>query len=656
MPVPLHVRVVRSGVRLTRNLTLCLLVVGLLGGCGADEDGDRSGQAPRPVPALPPVPLEARARFALDRLLQGPLPRTGRFPIPDLHLQNLDHAQRDLVALPRQAAERLTDPRLPGHDPWHAILDVLAAIGGVPTETVLLWTEGALEVDDIQLQRRAARLLSTDGDARSISLLFEFLTRHVRDRVLGPTAARVAVLGPPWLERVLDVILREGTGALWQEVPELLARGMPPSPETVSPGEAEMTDALAWWALLAESSGPGDGGGRRAAQAPSWLIARLRTDDVVWPRAPRAFRRALLSARFLLPASIVDDALPASAAGAPSPVLAPSAVLLTGKGPAATARCMLAGAGYWPYEAAVHFDLAAGDELLYATASHCTVVAERAVDYAAIRRRMDLFGSRLEARREPLTTGVLEDLLLLEVLYPEEARRLAWSFFRQARPPEPYLPFLEGLYEFIARGGDDELVDAVRGMLRSQDGEDVHVASHLIRRARDPRYLSAVEQALEAAAAGQSLQFRRLLIWLYSSGAEIAPSDWLRFIERYERWVRIAPDEEAVALAGGLLDFGEAGAAAFVRGLEGERRQVYVQALAARRMIVPQEVAAALLQPLDAATSAQERRAILVACYRSAPANAADDLAAARDRLTPDQREEVEDVLMVLRHRAPVRE
>ena len=119
-----------------------------------------------------------------------------------------------------------------------------------------------------------------------------------------------------------------------------------------------------------------------------------------------------------------------------------------------------------------------------------------------------------------------------------------------------------------------------------------------------------------------------------------------------EAWVQEAPDASAAGLLTGLLDLGDEGAAAFARGLRGPRRRLFVEGLGTTSRPVPQEVALALLEPVNASTPVDERRAVWIAAYRTAPASAAAALADAIARMDPTVRAEARDVLDVVRHRA----
>ena len=119
-----------------------------------------------------------------------------------------------------------------------------------------------------------------------------------------------------------------------------------------------------------------------------------------------------------------------------------------------------------------------------------------------------------------------------------------------------------------------------------------------------------------------------------------------------EGWESCDSASRGPTWATGLLDLGEAGVEALVERLKGPRGRLYVLALFESTSVLPLPVAEALCDLLDASRPAQARHELLVTLWRSAPAQAASALAAAKGRLEPADRPAVDVVLEVVRHRA----
>lgn len=200
---------------------------------------------------------------------------------------------------------------------------------------------------------------------------------------------------------------------------------------------------------------------------------------------------------------------------------------------------------------------------------------------------------------------------------------------------------------------EPELVRLIEDMLLSEDLDARGVALHLIRRSREPAYLDALETWLDRTTDAQEIGLlHRTLPWMYSRGRSIEPDRYARFVRRFVGWLAEMPDRGAAALATGLLDFGDAGAEAFSRGLQSERRAVFLAGWPRDKRIVPRMVAEAALAPVDAHTPVAEVAALLGLAYESFPESAASALAAMAERASPQAAALVEPILERIRHRA----
>ena len=635
-------------------LGLALLLVGT--GCGGEPKP--TGDEPRataPLPDLPAVSPAQKVRFALDRLLQGPLPRTGAFAVPKIHQLNLEHARADLVALGDATADLLSDPGLVermtqpdgDHNPWHNVLQALAWLDGLPADLAVRWSGPVLATDDLQLDRRAARALVAVADGLAVApLLLTLFERRPKDRELAPVAFRALVdLGSPWRERALDVALREGASLLWSRVPAFL--------QTAPGDDASGADALAWWAILAEVSGPGEARGTSRSVTAPWFQGRLLLDDAVWPRDALQLDAAVQAARVLAPASVIDAGgfLPDSAGGAP--VLAWRRILLSGRGSAADARCRLADAGYETYRATVRRDLTAADPLLLLTAEGCAAT-RRGDDEALELDRIVLatFLEELESGSRPSSTGVAGALGAVFEASAGDGVDAALGILRHARPQGEYQGLIEAAHDALANADPAALRVEVTALLGSEDAGDRATGMLLARRGRDPALAPVLSARLAVVPPAEQDLLQRLLIWLHSAPEAADGPERAAFVQRFAAWLGTGSDADLRGLAPGLLDLGPAGAAAYAAGLAGPRRLLYVEGLLGRSGLVPLEVAAALLDPVDQTTSRAERHAVLVAAYRVAPTTAAPHVAALRARVAAGDRAEVDDVLAVVRHRA----
>jgi hypothetical protein len=628
----------------------------LASGCG-DDAAPKPADRPVARPAAPrfePSSDVNKARFALKRLTDGPPTRTLDFAIPDLDRLNVEQAVEDLAALPKETLDLLAQPELlaryagpktKNFDPLHSILDVLASIDPKPADLTLRWVAPAAASSDIPLRRRAAMTLVTVRSPEAGPALLGMLERDPTDHAIAPgLLTALCALGSPWRERAVEVAYAEGSPDLWE--------GVTDSVGTALPGAATV---LAWWALLAETGGPRPvRESAQRAEVEPWALACAWFDAGAMhlvPAAgdaensvPRVYQTGPLGAVFA--DAVGRIAVPFSATTA----VPLAAMSLTGRSPAADARCALASAGHAPAHASVLADVSSPDPVLRLTAIHCGAVRDRGVNSEEALADLDTFVARARVGDVGLAGTLCRLAPLLATLGETGVDRLFRSL-REIRPPGPFLRDIDCVYDVLRGAEAARLVTEVEAMLASADPAESALARHLIQRSRDPAYLDALEAALPGADERVRSEIRRSLWWIATGGTGVEPK-WLEaFTKRYAKWVDDASDAQASALASGLLDLGEAGAAAYARGLRGPRRPVFVRGLTGASHVVPLEVAEALLEPLDRSTSVEERRACWIAAYRVAPASAAPALDAALRRMDPAVRGEAEDVLEVVRHR-----
>ena len=651
----------------TTALLLCLLApLVLLGACGerapATRDAAPKGPTSRrtltadggpaaTAAATAGVDDAAKAAFALERLLTGPLPRTSAFPIPQLHAQNLLHAQADLIALAPETIRLLSDPALVrrltaapagSQNAWHGILDVLQHIEDKPAAVVHAWTRPALETTDVPLVRRAVSLLATIEDEEARGLLLEFLARRPRDREVATHAGRALIAaGSPWREQALRIFYRDGAAPGWSAVARWL--------QAADGG----TDALVAWALLAETSAPRPFLDTRRTNHPTWYPARLLLDGNVWPDDPTSLEVSLEAGRVFAP-PLVKDGGGYVPEGRGSAGLVPTPSLeIEGKFHAADARCRLAAAGVASARAAVLADRAGKDPDLAEVARACPLETPTG---DATRQAQDIlaqFFGALEAGYAAGTDGIGSALAVLLETDEPAARDALYRILDEARPRVTYASLLEIAQDLLIRLDPEGVRTWVLEHLAEQeDAAEMALALRLVRRRPSMAYVAALLEAESAAEPRIRNDLRKLLVWVHAAAPDADAGARGTFVGRVTEWILPLSDSALGGLLPGLLDLGPEGARAYAEGLRGNRRSLYVDALAGRAGLMPLEVAQALLEGLDAATSATERRRVLIAAYAGAPAAAAPALAAARSRLEPAVRAEADDVLESIRHRA----
>lgn len=654
-----------------------LLVAAALGGCGDDPTPLPEKDAAASLPTLAPVSRDAKAAYALERLEAGP-GRLGGLVVPEVHRRNLELATADLVFHEVEARRLLEDPariaRITGdvkryRDAWHNILRLMIAFRARPASLVVPWTQPilALPVDEANhtLRLEAVRLLGLvpqptretkddpEPEDEAGALLLRFFAQSPADREISALALVSLAERPALREAAYDLALREGTAMLWEGGPARVAAGMPRG-ET-DPGIA---GALAWWHALTVGSGP-----RMDTQLPQlksqpWTQARLGLDPGVPPWVvdgqgrPRV-RYGSIDSHIAFGSGWFSTSL------STSPELPAHAAVLTGKLPAAQARCILAtlpGGGFAGYRAAVDADLALEvlDEGLYFAAKHCRMEVDPASDAEVVGK----IGFELAqpGAWDPTRVRRLQRLVgAFTSCGDPEVWRTLQAVLARVRPLDVGRPVIEQAYDVMFQAPrQQDTREHVQAMLAEGDADDVGVALHLIRRARDAEYLDALEAKLDSTddpALRRVLQ--RTLTFIYSAGITIEPARFRRFVARYVRWMEQADDARFAALAAGLVDFGDAGARAFADGLSGPKRALYLRGWPQSRRLVPRIVAEAAVAPVDRHTAPGERAHVLALAWSSFPEDAAPALEALLRRLPRAARPPVAAALERVRHRAP---
>jgi hypothetical protein len=156
------------------------------------------------------------------------------------------------------------------------------------------------------------------------------------------------------------VAYRHGAPELWDAVGPILASVVPRRGAA-----SDADDALAWWALLAETSGP-------RAQRTTARNVEVEPWAEPPPPAVEGDGSALVSGPPTVEESLAVGTIlqPQSASSVWAPVLA----RWTGRGVAAEARCLLGGRGHAAARVAVRDDASSRDPVLQAVAERCADV------------------------------------------------------------------------------------------------------------------------------------------------------------------------------------------------------------------------------------------------------------------------------------------
>lgn len=650
---------------------LLLLAVGCGDASGpAAGDGAKGPAAapsrpvPRPRPRVPAVePLE-RARFHLARLLTGPT-RTGTLRVPEVYRRTLEISRGELILLRDQTLELLADERLRARlidthlkniDPWHNVLDVLKALEAVPPDLLRAWVAPALESPVVAVRRAAARALSTLREESLADLFRAFLEQDGADREIGRLAfLGLNELGPRAARDAMLTVLTAGGPRLWEALPDRLVAGLAPGAR-----DPERATLLAWWAVLAEGSGP-----RLDTELP-------RIKDFPWAGLRLALDPALARRREPAPGGAgANEAPPLEWALGPldvwqaygtgwmtadtftcyaQPVFA---TYLTGSEPAARARCLLALAGYPGYAAAVVADrgLAEVDELVYFTALHCMGVGE--APGGGVLAQVEAIAAALARGEAPAPERVTRLVQALPACDASpRARDVLRALLRTARPWDAWRETLEACYDALAPCAAERTA-ALGALLAASGPEDLGLALHLIRREPAEEHLDALAARLAQAPPGLVPTLRRVLLYLHARVHPLAPERRARFVAEVERWIAAAGEQEAAGLATALLDLGPEGEAAFLAALsDPRRRRAFLAALPDDGRIYPPALAEALIDGLDDQTPREELEHLLVRGYSAFPLQAASALAALKMRLPAEAAGWVDTVLEQVRHRS----
>ena len=635
-----------------RRWLLISVGLALVVGCG-----DEPTKKPTPSPSPPPpaireprvevVSAADKARYALDRLMTGPKPTAG-LRVSDLHRKNLALAQQDLAAIPAETLrmlddealiERLTTAHPSNQDPWHNVLAVLGAVQGKPPALVRRWAEPALKSPHATLRRQAIRAIASEPDGELAAVALAFLKRDPHDRELAYLALRTLFrLDDQWRNRAMEVIFRLGSPLMWTRVVDALEAATPPEARA-----ARMTMPLFWWQALTEGSGP-----RLPAMLP-------RVKEFPWTA-----RRAFADPGMRVGSNLqVVPPVPESHGGwfgkplGAQGVLPSLALAMTGRTPAADARCALARMGVPAFVVSVVADRAlAASHPLHLKALHCMLPGDEMEGRQNVMARLtEQLRAIVEdgAPVEPQTLGRLVDGLP-DPAGNKHSRELLERIVR-ALPDHPASRLvLEKASDRLSLLGPDWIA-FFSELLQSDDAKLSGRALHVIFRANDPRFVDALEARMAQLPKAEQDALYRRLVFLYASG-RVAPARTERFVIDLAKRLDAAPESAVRGLASALLDFGETGGEAFARGLSGPRRRLYLQAWPPGPRQVPLVVARAAVAPLDAKSAPGEVAAVLNLAYHTFPESSAPTLTALKQRLSGEPRKWLEPVLERVRHRA----
>ncbi|MFM8979866.1 MAG: hypothetical protein ACKOSS_05325 [Planctomycetia bacterium] len=618
-----------------------LLLCALGAGCG--------GEAPAPAPQAParwkvePVAPAAKARYALERIVRGPVAQE-HLPLPDDHAWVLASAQRDLLALPAETLALLDDAALvqqltgPGREdlnPWHNLLQVLPALPGAEAGLVRRWTEPALAREEPGLWQLAVGCLVGRPDPELAPLLQAFLERAPGERRVSRECVRALLARPaPWPMRCVEQVLAHGSPEAWLACGEG-AGGLDEATGVLPPAVA---DALAWWALLAEQAGP-----RPATGAPR-LKTLPCTEAAAEAHGPPERRAAEVGdGRGWLAADPATCAV--------QPLLA---LFTTGLEPATRATCELARQRLPGPRAAIEAARGCRDPLRRLQAEHCMLEAGADLPVAQrVEQTLAFLARARDPAAPPLTLALVSEAV--GKLPPGDdpaGEACLLRVVREAEPLADLMLLVEGAHARLLaaeRGADEALV---LGLLGSTEPARRGLGLHLAQRARKALFLPAVralagrgDPALE-----RSVQ-RALFLLVAAPGAPAA--ERARYVDELVARIEAGPDSSLVTEAPGLLVLPPEGPAALARSLQqSPRAALYARSLRKVDGVLPRAVAEALADRLGPQLAPGVRYDICVALWRNAPAEAAPALAAARARLAPADRPAVDVVLEAVRHRA----
>ena len=643
-------------------LVACFLVAA----CGGDEP-KRAVQPSSTGPTLPTLPSvsddEIAAR-ALEHVLRGPgrdlltmgMARdangqpVGFGGIWDgaVHGLSAELARKDLLALPEATlralaapglVERLTNVHPNNEEPWLVVLDLLARMPNVPYEALIPWVQPVLDGRASRyLPGPAIRLLAASRDDRARSALRTYVGDHATSVDVLEAATRPLLRGEPDDRALaLRVLLRHGTGQAWIRVSSHLLADLPSGQI-----DLDRMDALAWWSVMAEGSGP-----------------TLPTER---PRVKRCVPGAL-------GVELDDRTLPAVAGRAvglrPAPkdgwvhtqgvrdlVVPLMAYLFTGDEPAAEARCDMARRERGPWAATIKRDMALHevDPARALRAKHC-MLPELAGDVRA--EAVGTLEAWLANPAGPTDVGLLSRAMAgLPDPALDKASHAVLLRVLAALPPGDLGLAIAQLVQDRVGPDDDGLVEFVVHLLLAGDEVQQQVARTLMLRRPDARYVPAIEKHLASLPPEEARSVWRRALVLVAQIPDLPAPVRTRWVDELVRRVAEATPEQGALLVGALLDFGELGAGRFAAGLRGPLRSRYMAGWPVGTEHVPQQVAEALVGPIGPTTDASELYAALQAAWRTFPPTAAPALAALAQRVDPPYRSEVQPVLDRVRLRA----
>ena len=657
------------------RLGVALLAVLVLTACGGEEDTpNQVAESEGPRVVVEAKPVAERARYALERVFKGPVPQTA-LPIETMHARSLQLAIRDLVAMPDATLALLADPEIQNRvlgpkardtNPWHAILEILLELEERPTSLAITWLRPAFEREvSVPLRRLAARLLSVLDGPQVGPLLLEMLAKHMGDRdVPRHLFAGLARIGDPYLREGLNLAVRRGPPRLWSALPDHLS--VRPTPTTYDPARASQ---LAWVGTVLEADGPRQPGGLPHHVQFGWAWWRGLTDltaPTIRVGAAQERRQGLGP----LPAEVSLGAGWMKTEVSDHPIVPPTAWFMTGREPAAEARCALALWGYDAYEHQRALDEALApdvDPTVKITARHC-VAPER--EREVRERNLEEFRAFLDGDlNDPgLATRIIPELGRIVGGLPEGQDERTIAVLKKALMTLRPLAVWSGTVDRVAARLQDTgtpMEPYYRELLTSGDAYGEALGMYLLRKAQDPATLGLVDEVRRtyegrADQVEKLDQYWSLQVHIAARRQGIEPDRLLQFLEDYVRYLREDARERrgvemTALLATALLDFGPEGADRFASLVEEGPARPYVQAVARRPVRLPLRVAEVLLGTLDDASDPASVVEVLQTAWTTYPPEAASALATTRSRMPKRFHPAFDVALDRVVHRSPAR-
>ena len=610
-----------------------------------------------------------KVKYSIERVLRGPGTTTGLI-IPYLHKRSLAMAEADLTTLADETLKQLASPVVQDRffgpqvhvlDGWFSMLGVigeLVAHRSIPPQTIRAWTEPALashRKDDRTLtifRRRAADIVAATKDRSLADLLMEFFKNDSNDRGIAPRClAALLAFGSPWAERAMQETYASGGPLVWKHAARLATTTAGPLIDYST------IDRVAWWTHLIETSAPPLTRELPQFKRFAWNQVSAWTDPRVWRIPQEGFSER----------NVPTPPVPRNNSGWQSRPYSKTAsiplhsLLLSGKGPAAEARCALATLehDYPVYRTSLNADLSLKgiDDLLYFRALHCTMdqaVRGDTPDADPVAQLKSAVGPEREQFSQ--TPKVVIEMIQAVPNPATDARskKVLFNILQDLRPLSIWGPAVRAAYdrlEPVAPERDARLKQMLLGDDATQYSK--RSALHAIRRELRPRYASMLLAYHDRLPPEQQPSIRRLLIPMIAKRRGIEPKLYDEFTNRLVAWIDAMPLDAISRSASSLLDFGERGSNAFVRGLLGPKRKAYIGAWPQHgRHPVSLTLARALINPIDAKTPHQEVSFALTLAYLTFPPTAAPGIAGLGERVGEAHEEAIETVLQRVRHRA----